>query len=101
MIGENAMFTCKTTGTEAVWVLNSIPMSISYPDQVRDYEDKGVVFVENSSQNNHNLTMTIPATVTLNNTEISCYAVGTDFTQAFSQNVHLIVVGMSGKNFFS
>ena len=95
------MFTCKTTGIEAFWVLNDISMTRSFPGQVQDYENKGVVFVENSTQNNHNLTMTIPATVTLNNTEISCHAIRSDYTQAFSKKVYLVVVGSSGKNFFS
>ena len=55
MIGENATFTCSTIGKEAYWVLNAIPMTISYPDEKKAYEDQGVIFLEDIYQQYYNL----------------------------------------------
>ena len=67
MIRENVTFTCNTIGIEAHWVLNAIPMTISYPDQKQAYEDQGVIFLEDVHQQYYNLTMVVNASLALNN----------------------------------
>ena len=95
LIGTNATFTCDTIGTKEVnWVLNDVPMSVSYLDRMQQYEDNGVVFAEDKSQYHYNLTMTIPAIVDFNKTNISCFGYDKDFYSIQSDKVHLIVVGM-------
>ena len=101
MIGKNATFTCKTTGTEAYWALNNIPMTISYPDQKQDYEDQGVLFLEESTRNYYNLTMIIHASMALNNTVIFCSAFGRDYTVSMSQEIKLIVFNTLRKLFYN
>ena len=91
MIGENVTFTCDTIGIEAHWVLNAIPMTISYPDQKQAYEDQGVAFLEDVSQQYYNLTMVVNASLALNNTEIFCTVIDLDFIMKMSQEVHLII----------
>ena len=91
MIGENVTFTCNTIGREAYWVLNAIPMTISYPDEREVYEDQGVIFLEDVHQQYHNLTMVINASLVLNNTVIFCTVIDLDYTVEMSQEVRLII----------
>ena len=92
MIGENVTFTCNTIGREAHWVLNAIPMTISYPDQKQAYEDQGVIFLEDINQQYYNLTMIINASLALNNTEIFCTVIDLDFTVKMSKEIYLIIL---------
>ena len=96
MIGENVTFTCNTIGREAYWVLNAIPMTISYPDQKQEYEDQGVIFLEDIHQQYYNLTMVINASLALNNTEIFCSVIDFDFTVEMSREVRLIIASKYG-----
>jgi hypothetical protein len=88
---QNATFECDTTGIDAHWDINNMPLTFSFPDTKQDYEDRGVIFKEAISQHYHNLTMIIPASLDFNNTEIICavYAIGFSFIN--SRSVHLIV----------
>ena len=97
MLGKNATFTCNTIGREAYWVLNAIPMTISYPNEKQAYEDQGVIFLEDISQQYYNLTMIIHASLALNKTILFCSAIGSDYTVKMSQEVHLIVFSISSK----
>ena len=92
MIGENVTFTCNTIGREAYWVLNAIPMTISYPDEKKAYEDQGVVFLEDIYQQYYNLTMFIHTSLALNNTIIFCSVIDVDYTVEMSKEIHLIVL---------
>ena len=92
MIGENVTFTCNTIGREAHWVLNTIPMTISYPDKRQAYEDQGVIFLEDIHQQYYNLTMIINASLALNNTVIFCTVLDLDYVVEMSQEVHLIIL---------
>ena len=92
MIGKNATFTCDTIGREAYWVLNTIPMTITYPNEKKAYEEQGVIFLEpDISQEYYNLTMIVNATLALNNTILFCSAISSDYTVQMSQEVHLII----------
>ena len=91
MIGENVTFICNTIGGEAHWVLNAIPMTISYPDERQAYEDQGVIFLEDVHQQYYNLTMIINASLALNNTVIFCTVIDLDYTVEMSQEVRLII----------
>ena len=93
MIGENATFTCNAIGVEAYWVLNAIPMTISYPDEKKAYEDQGVIFLEDIYQPYYNLTMIIHTkNFTLNNSVVFCSVIDVDYTVEMSQEVHLIIL---------
>ena len=80
MLGKNATFTCNTIGREAYWVLNAIPMTISYPNEKQAYEDQGVIFSEDVSQQYYNLTMIIHTSLALNNTMLFCSVIDSDYT---------------------
>jgi hypothetical protein len=95
MIGKNVTFTCNTIGREAYWVLNAIPMTITYPNEKQAYEDQGVIFLEDVHQQYYNLTMIINASLALNNTEIFCSVIDLDYTVEMSQEVHLIIPRLS------
>ena len=97
MIGKNATFTCNTTGREAYWVLNAIPMTISYPNEKQAYEDQGVIFFEDISQKYYNLTMIIHASLALNNTSLFCSVIDSDYTVKMSHEVHLIIFNTLSK----
>ena len=92
MIGENATFTCNAIGVEAYWVLNTFPMTISYPDGKKAYEDQGMIFLEDIYQQYYNLTMFIHTSLALNNTIIFCSVIDVDSTMEISQEIHLIVL---------
>ena len=66
-------------------------MTISYQPQKQEYEDKGVVFHEDITQDYYNLTMIIHASMDLNNTLIFCTVIGHDFSSYMSEEVNLIV----------
>ena len=97
MIGENATFSCKSTGKEAFWILNNISMTISYLNQMQFYVDNGVVFKKDSSDYHYNLTMIMPGIEVLNNTVISCLAIDVDYVNTMSKEVDLVVVNTSGE----
>ena len=92
MIGENATFICNAIGVEAYWVLNTFPMTISYPDEKKAYEDQGVIFLEDIYQQYYNLTMFIHTSLTLNNTIIFCLAIDVDYTVEMSKEIRLVVL---------
>ena len=87
VIGKNATFTCSTIGIEAYWVLNTIPMTITYPQEKMAYEDQGVTFLEDITQEYYNLTMIVEASLALNNTVIFCSVIAEDYTIIMSQEV--------------
>ena len=93
LIGKNATFTCKTSGgKEAYWALNYVPMTVTYHEEKQNYEDRGVEFKEDVIQDQYyNLTMTIHASLDLNNTIIFCSVIGSDWTITMGQEVHFIV----------
>ena len=91
MIGKNATFTCSTIGIEAYWVLNTIPMTITYPQEKMAYEDQGVTFLEDITQEYYNLTMIVEASLALNNTVIFCSVIAEDYTIIMSQEVQLVI----------
>ena len=98
VIGKNVTFTCNTIGIEAFWVLNAIPMTITYEDEKKTYEDQGVTFLEEITQRYYNLTMIVEASLELNNTVIFCSVVGEeDFTIVMSQEVQLVIFNFSSK----
>ena len=91
LIGKNATFTCKSSGVDAHWAINHIPMTITYPEQKQEYEDKGVVFLEDQTNGYYNITMIMHASMELNNTLIFCTVIGHDYSSYMSKEVHLIV----------
>ena len=78
-------------------MLNAIPMTISYPNEKQAYEDQGVVFLEDSSQEYYNLTMIIHASLALNNTILFCSVIDSDYTVEMSHEVHLIIYNATSK----
>ena len=66
-------------------------MTITYQDVKQGYEDRGVVFMEDITQEYYNLTMIIHASLDLNNTVIFCSAIGSDWTVTMSHEIHLII----------
>ena len=72
-------------------------MTISYPNEKQAYEDQGVIFLEDISQQYYNLTMIIHASLALNNTMLFCSVIGSDFTVEMSREVHLIVFNTLSK----
>ena len=66
-------------------------MTITYQDVKQDYEDKGVVFMEDITREHYNLTMIVHASLDLNNTIIFCSAIGSDWILTMSEEIHLIV----------
>lgn len=92
LIGKNATFTCKSTGTNAHWAINHTPMTISYEQQKQEYEDKGVVFPEDVvTQDHYNISLIVHASLELNNTLIFCTVYGHEYRSYMSEEVHLIV----------
>ena len=96
LTGENATFECHTTvrsGIEddAHWELNRVPITLSFEKKKQEYEEQGVIFKEDISQEHYNLTMIIPASLDFNNTEITCVAIAPDFIRIFSRNVNIFV----------
>lgn len=91
LIGKNATFTCKASGREAYWTLNNIPLSVTHEKEKHDFENMGVVFIEDVQGQYHNLTMIIHASLDLNNTKIFCTALGSDFNVMMSQEICFIV----------
>lgn len=91
LIGKNATFTCKSSGIEAHWALNHIPMTDSFLQQKQAFEDKGVIFIEDQTEHYNNITMIIHASAELNNTLIFCTVLGRDFSSDMSDEVQLIV----------
>ena len=73
------------------WALNGLPLTITYQDKKQEYEDKGVVFMEESIGEYYNLTIIIPASMEFNNTVLLCSVLGADYTSSTSPEVHLIV----------
>ena len=78
-------------------MLNTIPITITHPNEKKAYEDQGVTFLEDISQEYYNLTMIVNATLALNNTILFCSAIGSDYTVQMSQEVHLIVFNTPSK----
>ena len=76
---------------DAHWELNKVPITLSFENEKLKYENRGVIFQENISQEYYNLTMIIPASLDFNNTEITCVAIAPDYIRIFSRNVHLFV----------
>ena len=67
-------------------------MTISYQQQKQEYEEKGVVFLEDKiAQDYYNITMIIHASMDLNNTLIFCTVIGYDHYSYMSEEVNLIV----------
>ena len=66
-------------------------MTITYPEQKQEYEDKGVVFLEDQTNGYYNITMIMHASMELNNTLIFCTVIGHDYSSYMSKEVHLIV----------
>ena len=92
LIGRNATFTCKSSGTDAHWAINHIPMTLSYQEQKQEYEDKGVIFPEDVvTQDHYNISLIMHASLELNNTMIFCTVIGHDYRSYMSEEVHLIV----------
>ena len=80
LIGRNATFTCKSSGTDAHWAINHIPMTLSYQEQKQEYEDKGIIFPEDVVTQDHynNISLIMHASLELNNTVIFCTVIGHD-----------------------
>lgn len=76
---------------DAHWELNKVPITLSFENEKLEYEDRGVIFKEDISQEYYNLTMIIPAILDYNNTNITCVAIAPDFRRIFSRNVHMFV----------
>lgn len=94
LVGKNATFTCNWPGSsnEVYWTLNHIPMTITYEAQKQGYMDKGVVFMEDFTNEYYNLTMIMYGGLELNNTLIFCTVLGRDWTvSAMSQEVRFII----------
>ena len=91
-MGENATFECHTAGiSEAHWDNNETPVSLTFPDAIQEYKDRGVIFKEDISLEYYNLTMIIPTSLDFNNTEVTCVAISSDFSFISSRKVHLII----------
>ena len=91
LVGNNATVTCKTRGTLAYWVINRTVITISHPEEQQYYESLGIVFMKNESRGYYNLTMIVPAIVTVNNTAVFCQARDSDHRHATSNEVFLVV----------
>ncbi len=75
LIGSNVSIKCQTRGgTEAFWVLNRTAITISHQSTKQYYEAIGVVFSQTESEGYYNLTMIVPAILSMNNTSIVCTA---------------------------
>ena len=72
-------------------MLNTIPMTITYLHEKEAYEDREVIFLEDTTQEYYNLTMIVEASLALNNTVIFCSVVDEDLTTVMSQEVQLVI----------
>ena len=72
-------------------------MTISFPNEKQAYEDQGVIFLKNISQQYYNLTMIIHTSLALNNTILFCSVIDSDYTLEMSQEVHLIIFNILSK----
>ena len=84
---------CTAQG-DVSWFINGLWLSYGYED---DLEDIGFTFsetrVSGTTYPTTNMTMTVPATNTLNRTEIQCKTVGSDGIQVSSDVAWLWIAG--------
>ena len=95
--GSTITITCKTRATQANWVLNKTAINEFHPCAEQHYTSLGVTFMDTMSDGYHNLTMTAPASLPLNNTRISCAAKGSSVSM--SNEASLIVYNDFSKRY--
>lgn len=74
LVGTNVTFTCVTKGDRVIayWILNGTSITISHNSEKLEYERLGALFTNTSSGGYYNLTLSVPATVVWNKTNIVC-----------------------------
>lgn len=93
LVGDTAIFHCKTLGQDAFWLINDRTISDTRPGNKEYYESLGFIFSgsPHGTWGYHNLTVDMPASESLNNTKIECIVIDRRYTQTETNIAYLYV----------
>ncbi len=94
LIGNEAIFYCKTKGTSAYWLIDGEAV---YLRTQSSFMAQGYMFDTSTDSVYNNLTMIVPASVQTNNTEIKCRASGRGSHYPYSRTSYLVVYNTFSK----
>ena len=91
LLGQSAVFTCKTVGGTLVWVVNGTQRDVHPPEIRRDLVESETITDDDTTLEN----LTIPARSEYNGTRVQCFVTIIGGSTAQSNNATLRIQGIN------